>query len=81
MDIKRSGSQPSGKGPADQIMSTVDLQIARPGTTKLSRLEENIASAAIDLAPDDLRSLENAVSQIAVTGDRYPPAEAERTQR
>src|SRR5207248_6387534 len=31
-----------------------------PGTTKLTRLEENIGAAAIELTPDDLRGIENA---------------------
>jgi aryl-alcohol dehydrogenase-like predicted oxidoreductase len=52
-----------------------------PGTTKLSRLEENIAAAAIELTPEDLRHIEEAAAQITVQGDRYPRAEAERTQR
>jgi aryl-alcohol dehydrogenase-like predicted oxidoreductase len=52
-----------------------------PGTTKLSRLEENIAAAAIELTQDDLRHIDSAASQITVEGDRYPPAEAERTLR
>jgi len=52
-----------------------------PGTTKLNRLEENIAATSIELTPDDLRSIDDAVAQIAVAGDRYPQAEAERTQR
>jgi len=52
-----------------------------PGTTKLSRLKENIAAAAIELTPDDLRQIDAAAAQITVEGDRYPQAEAERTQR
>ena len=51
-----------------------------PGTTKLSRLEENIAAAAIEFTQDDLRHIDSAASQITVE-DRHPPAEAERTQR
>ncbi len=43
-----------------------------PGTTKLHRLDENIGAAAVELAPDDLREIESAVSKIAVHGDRYP---------
>jgi aryl-alcohol dehydrogenase-like predicted oxidoreductase len=43
-----------------------------PGTTKLSRLEENIGSAAVELTPEDLRQIESAVSKIAVQGARYP---------
>jgi aryl-alcohol dehydrogenase-like predicted oxidoreductase len=52
-----------------------------PGTTKLSRLEENIAATVIELTPDDLRHIGEAAAAITVAGDRYPQAEAERTQR
>jgi aryl-alcohol dehydrogenase-like predicted oxidoreductase len=52
-----------------------------PGTTKLHRLEENIAAAAIELTADDLRHIEDAVSKISVQGDRYPQVERERTGR
>jgi len=50
-----------------------------PGTTKLSRVEENIA-ASVELTHDDLRHIDSAVAKIIVQGDRYPPAEAERTK-
>jgi aryl-alcohol dehydrogenase-like predicted oxidoreductase len=43
-----------------------------PGTTKLARLEENIAAINIQLTPDDLREIENAASKITVQGARYP---------
>jgi aryl-alcohol dehydrogenase-like predicted oxidoreductase len=43
-----------------------------PGTTKLHRLEENIAAAAVELTADDLRDIEGAASKIAVQGARYP---------
>ena len=43
-----------------------------PGTTKLSRLDENISSVAIKLTPDDLREIDSAASKITVEGDRYP---------
>jgi aryl-alcohol dehydrogenase-like predicted oxidoreductase len=52
-----------------------------PGTTKLNRIEENIAAASIELTPDDLRSIDATASQIAVAGDRYPQAEADLTRR
>jgi aryl-alcohol dehydrogenase-like predicted oxidoreductase len=42
-----------------------------PGTTKLHRLEENLASAAVELNRDDLRDLESAASRITVQGARY----------
>src|SRR5450755_3421130 len=43
-----------------------------PGTTKLTRLEENIGATAVELTPEDLRQIESAVSKIAVQGARYP---------
>ena len=43
-----------------------------PGTTKLSRLEENIGAAAIQLTADDLREIDDAAAKITVHGARYP---------
>jgi aryl-alcohol dehydrogenase-like predicted oxidoreductase len=43
-----------------------------PGTTKLSRLEENIGAAAVALTPDELAKIETALAAIEVQGDRYP---------
>jgi aryl-alcohol dehydrogenase-like predicted oxidoreductase len=43
-----------------------------PGTTKLTRLEENLAAADVELTKDDLREIEQATSQITVQGARYP---------
>jgi aryl-alcohol dehydrogenase-like predicted oxidoreductase len=43
-----------------------------PGTTKLNRLEENIAAVSVELTPDDLRDINTAASMIKVEGARYP---------
>jgi aryl-alcohol dehydrogenase-like predicted oxidoreductase len=43
-----------------------------PGTTKLHRLEENIAATEIELTADDRREIDRAAAQIAVQGARYP---------
>ena len=45
-----------------------------PGTTKLLRLDENIGSLTIQLTAEDLREIDEAASQIALQGDRYPEA-------
>jgi aryl-alcohol dehydrogenase-like predicted oxidoreductase len=45
-----------------------------PGTTKLHRLEENVAAAGVDLTADDLRDIETAASKINVQGARLPEA-------
>src|SRR5271155_5240981 len=52
-----------------------------PGTTKLSRLDENIGSVAIKLASDDLREIDSAASKITVEGERYPEALQKMTGR
>jgi aryl-alcohol dehydrogenase-like predicted oxidoreductase len=43
-----------------------------PGTTKLHRLEENLAAVNVELSPGDLRELNTAASKIAAQGARYP---------
>ena len=43
-----------------------------PGTTKLHRLEENIAAANVDLTAPDLADIRHALSDIDVEGERYP---------
>jgi pyridoxine 4-dehydrogenase len=45
-----------------------------PGTTNLSRLEENIGAASLKLGADDLRLIEQALAGIKVLGERYPAA-------
>jgi aryl-alcohol dehydrogenase-like predicted oxidoreductase len=43
-----------------------------PGTTKLSRLEENLGAADIELTAADLREIDTAAARITVKGTRYP---------
>jgi len=45
-----------------------------PGTTKLSRLDENIGSLEVKLSADDLREIDSAAAKITVEGERYPEA-------
>ena len=52
-----------------------------PGTTKLDRLDENIAAVAVELAPDDLADIENAAGKISVQGARYTEALERMTGR
>lgn len=52
-----------------------------PGTTKLYRLEENIGAAEITLTPDDLRTIDRALSRIEVQGARYPEQLEQMTGR
>jgi aryl-alcohol dehydrogenase-like predicted oxidoreductase len=43
-----------------------------PGTTKLSRLDENIGAISTELTSEDLRNIDVAASRVPVQGDRYP---------
>jgi len=43
-----------------------------PGTTNITRLDENIGAMTVELMPDDLRDIDAAASKIAVQGARYP---------
>ncbi|MGC2423113.1 MAG: aldo/keto reductase [Nitrospirota bacterium] len=50
-----------------------------PGTTKLSRLQENIGAVEVELAPEELRDIDSAASKITIEGARYPEALEKRT--
>jgi len=45
-----------------------------PGTTKVDRLDENIAAADLRLDTGDLKEIEDAAAGITVLGARYPEA-------
>ena len=45
-----------------------------PGTTKLSRLEENLGAVTLQLSADELRDITRAASEIKLEGERYPEA-------
>jgi aryl-alcohol dehydrogenase-like predicted oxidoreductase len=52
-----------------------------PGTTKLHRLEENLAATSVELTPNDLREIDSASSQIKLEGARYPERLEQMTGR
>jgi aryl-alcohol dehydrogenase-like predicted oxidoreductase len=43
-----------------------------PGTRKLDRLEENLGALDVELTSEELRDLNDALSKIEISGDRYP---------
>jgi aryl-alcohol dehydrogenase-like predicted oxidoreductase len=43
-----------------------------PGTTNLSRLEENLGAAKLELSAKDLRDIDAAAAAIKIEGTRYP---------
>lgn len=52
-----------------------------PGTTKLTRLEENLGAADLDLTTDDLAAIDAALAGIEVKGERYTPQVAAMVDR
>jgi len=52
-----------------------------PGTTKLARVEENIAASALELTPEELLEVDRITAEIPVQGDRYPEALERMTNR
>ena len=54
------------------VLAQKPWMVPIPGTTKLSRLEENLGAATVELTAEDLREIESAASQITVQGARYP---------
>ena len=52
-----------------------------PGTTKLRRLEENLAAAEVALSAADLRQIDAAADSVIVQGARYPEDLAQQVRR
>ncbi len=45
-----------------------------PGTTKLSRLEENLAAVSLALTDDELKQIDEKLDRITILGNRYSEA-------
>jgi aryl-alcohol dehydrogenase-like predicted oxidoreductase len=45
-----------------------------PGTRRLTRLDENIGAADVELTAEDLTELDEASTQVKIVGERYPEA-------
>ncbi|HEV7509312.1 MAG TPA: aldo/keto reductase [Thermoanaerobaculia bacterium] len=75
VDLLASIAQRKSATPAQIALAWLLAQkpwiVPIPGTTKLHRLEENVAAAAVELTEGDLRDIESAASQITVQGARY----------
>ncbi len=52
-----------------------------PGTTKSSRLNENIAATFIKLSPEELYTLDELARSVQIIGARYPEAAMKMTGR
>ncbi|MGP9437045.1 aldo/keto reductase [Ewingella sp. AOP8-B2-18] len=69
-------AQQKGATPAQIALSWLLAQkpwiVPIPGTTKLSRLHENLASADIALTQEELGNIEKVLASVTVEGARYP---------
>ena len=78
MDLLAAVGARKGATPAQIALAWVLAQkpwmVPIPGTTKLHRLEENLAAASLELSADDLREIDEASSRITILGARYPEA-------
>ena len=54
-------------------ISTKAWIVPIPGTTKLHRLEENLAAADIVLSQKDTQQISEALETIKIVGERYSP--------
>jgi aryl-alcohol dehydrogenase-like predicted oxidoreductase len=82
--LARIGEQ-KGATPAQIALAWLLAQkpwiVPIPGTTKLHRLDENIASLEIELTAADLQEIESAIAKITVVGERYPQSLQQHTGR
>jgi aryl-alcohol dehydrogenase-like predicted oxidoreductase len=76
VDLVRTIGERKGATPAQVALAWVLAQkpwiVPIPGTTKLHRLEENLAAADLELTRDDLREIDDALPE--AQGARYPDA-------
>jgi aryl-alcohol dehydrogenase-like predicted oxidoreductase len=76
VDLPTSIGKKKSAAPAQVALAWLLAQkpwiVPIPGTTKLSRLDENIGAASLDLTTDDLRDIAESASKIKVEGNRYP---------
>jgi aryl-alcohol dehydrogenase-like predicted oxidoreductase len=85
VDLVEGVASRKGATPAQIALAWVLAQkpwlVPIPGTTKLHRLEENIAAAEVELTEDDLSELDDGAAQITPQGRRYAPAQERMIDR
>lgn len=76
VDLLKAIADEKGATPAQIALAWLLAQrpwiVPIPGTTKLHRLEENLASVDVELTPAELARIEKAAAEIEVEGERYP---------
>jgi len=76
VDLLRAVAQRKNATPAQVALAWLLAQkpwiVPIPGTTKLSRLDENLGAASLELSREELREMNDAAAAITVQGARYP---------
>jgi aryl-alcohol dehydrogenase-like predicted oxidoreductase len=76
VDLLAAIAAEKGAAPAQIALAWLLAQkpwiVPIPGTTKLTRLDENIGSTTVDLTPADLARIDTAAAKIQIEGGRYP---------
>ncbi len=74
----QAAAQRKGATPAQIALAWLLAQkpwiVPIPGTTKISRMEENLGAIDVQLSEVDLQQIEEATSKLSLEGDRLPEA-------
>jgi aryl-alcohol dehydrogenase-like predicted oxidoreductase len=74
----QAAAQRKGATPAQIALAWLLAQkpwiVPIPGTTKISRMEENLGAVDVQLTEVDLQQIEDATSKLSLEGDRLPEA-------
>jgi aryl-alcohol dehydrogenase-like predicted oxidoreductase len=74
----QAAAQRKGATPAQIALAWLLAQkpwiVPIPGTTKISRMEENLGAIDVQLTEVDLQQIEEATSKLSLEGDRLPEA-------
>ncbi len=85
VDAVRAAAERKGVTPAQVALAWLLAQkpwiVPIPGTTKMSRMEENVGAAEVELTADELKQIEDATSKLSLEGARLPEAMLAMTGR
>ncbi len=78
VELLASVAREKGATPAQIALAWLLAQhewvVPIPGTTKVHRLEENLAAVDVRLSDEEVSALRQAASALTVVGERYPPS-------
>ncbi|MEH6681652.1 MAG: aldo/keto reductase [Sediminicola sp.] len=85
VDLVRAFAEEKNATPAQVALSWILHQkpwiVPIPGTTKISRLEENLGAGTIAFTADELQRITDATSKIDLVGERYSPSNQKMINR